>query len=355
MSVSDQQLLLWLSHSDAKVRNVSLDFLTGSFCQDLSLLSTVFAGWDRFGPAEAYSDFPLVSHLPIGISQVEECIQRAASMSLGRKIVDRECRCAGKLIESLVAGSPDNFVDFLDELEVLQRTSKVFFRVSIDSLRERKEVRNRPSHSLLIDLEDGDESVAQTALECLFLRGEAEAVIDKSLARLRQEEPPSSRDSAVLGLGQRYGLAGREAQLFPLIDNKHGSIADAATIGLCRLRSAETQRLIAERFSQLGRHGQLRAIEIVRRSRLPKSSELLRYLLPLGADFAVQDAVRIAEVMLFDFACLEDWLEALLLAETPSLNRIAFALSLVEPLGLESTPEDLPRIRELIRSRRQND
>ncbi len=197
--------------------------------------------------------------------------------------------------------------------------------------------------------------MAATALECLFLRGEADAAIERYLTNLQSEESRSPRDSAVLNLGQRYGLVGREAQLVPLLNNKNGSIADAATIGLCRLRSEETQRLIAERFSQMGRLGQLRAVEIVRRSRLPKSSELLRYLLPLGVDFAVQDATRIAEVLLFDFACLEDWLEAFLLADAPSLKRVAFALSLVEPLGLESVPEELPRIRELIQSRHRVD
>lgn len=84
---------------------------------------------------------------------------------------------------------------------------------------------------------------------------------------------------------------------------------------------------------------------------MDQSSHLLRYLLPMGREFVVQDAIRIAEVLLFDFDALEDWLEAVLLADDASLHRIAYALSLAYPLALEKAAGEWPRVRRLIHSR----
>jgi hypothetical protein len=77
----------------------------------------------------------------------------------------------------------------------------------------------------------------------------------------------------------------------------------------------------------------------------------MRFLLPSGQDFMVQNAIRIGEVLLFDFDFLEDWLEAMLLADDGSLQRIAGLLAIAKPLSLERVPEDWPRVEHLIRSR----
>jgi hypothetical protein len=351
MAIHDSQLMTWLSHDEVAVRNVALDLLSEGFCTDPTLLVKVFEGWDRFGAALAFPGFPLLSFLEIPPELVEESLERAGAMSVGRKPIDRECRCAGKLIESLATCRAEIFEPFLNAIETLQISSKVFFRVSPIALRERCAVRHRSSSSLEIDLEDHDEAVVLTALECLFLRGEAAKIVEESLASLLNGEAPTMVSSFVLSLGQRYPLTDREATLVSLLDHKSSSVADSAAIGLARLREPKTQSLLAERFAGLSKFGQLRATEIVRRGRLPKSSELLRYLIPYGIDFAVQDAIRVAEVLLFDFYSLENWLEAFLLMDDQSLKRIKPMLSLVEPLGQELVPAEMPRVRKLMKSR----
>ncbi len=352
MALSDELLIRWLSHGDAKVRNVALEILTGSFSQDTSILPTVFANWDRFGVAAAYPEFQLVSFLPIQEPLVSECLSRAATMIEGRKLTDRVCRCAGKLIESVSVHPPAFFHSHLASIRSIHASSKIFFRVSLDGLQVRSDALLRPTHSLLADLNDGNENDVAVALECLYYRHEADSLIGRGLREAATDGQRSSLANATMALATRTPLRSFESQLLGLIEHRDLTVSDAATIGLARCRDPKTQSLIADAFPKLSRLAQLRAIEVVRRGRFPKSSELLRYLLPHGVDFSVQDAIRIAEVMIFDFESLEDWLEAYLLAEEQSLSRIASSLALVEPLGQEVAPDELDRILKLVESRK---
>jgi len=68
-------------------------------------------------------------------------------------------------------------------------------------------------------------------------------------------------------------------------------------------------------------------------------------------DFQVQDATRIAEVCLFDFVALEDWLEAFLLADEKSLMRIEPLIALAKPLAERVAVTEWPRVEQLIRTR----
>ncbi len=352
MAVSDAQLIRWLSHGDAKVRNVALELLTGSFAQDPSIVLAIFENWDRFGVATAYPEFPLVSYLPIQEQQVSECLDRAAKMIDGRKLTDRVCRCAGKLLESVSVHAPQFFQSHLPAIGTLHASSKIFFRVSLEGLHVRCQALDRPTHSLLADLTDGTENDVAIALECLYYRQEADSLLHRGLTEAASEDQRTSLVSATMSLATRVPLKSYEPHLLKLIGHRDITISDAATIGLARCRDPKTQSMIAEAFPKLSRLAQLRAIEVIRRGRFPKSSELLRYLLPHGVDFSVQDAIRIAEVMLFDFESLEEWLEAYLLADEQSLGRIASSMALVEPLGHEVVPDEMARILKLVESRK---
>jgi hypothetical protein len=98
----------------------------------------------------------------------------------------------------------------------------------------------------------------------------------------------------------------------------------------------------------MGKPGQLRSLDIIRRMRLEQSSKLIRFLLPQGADGVVQNSARIAEVLLFDFQFLEEWLEAFLLIEEASVQRVVYSIPIAYPLALEETPGDWSRIKHLL-------
>lgn len=351
MAVTDEQLIGWLVHPDRLVRSASLELLTSSYVSHPGILPAIFAAWDRWGSEEAFPDFPLVSHLPIRREMVDECLTRAESMSQGRKLTDRVCRCAGKLIEALSVCDARVYESHLESMERLKQTSKVFFRVPIGAMRERVAAYQRTSSSLSLDFEDGQPSDIAIALEVLLQRGEAKRWIERGFDAWADESEPTPLARAVLELASRHPIEGFESQLLSLSQSDLASVADQASIALVRCRSPRTLTLIADQFVGMGRAGQLRSIDIIRRTRLDRSSNLLHYLLPLGREFLVQDAIRIAEVLLFDFEALEEWLEAFLLADDASLKRTVYALPIAYPLALERTPTEWARIRHLIQSR----
>jgi hypothetical protein len=351
MAVTDEQLMGWLVHPDPSVRSASLELLTSSYVSHPGILPAIFTAWDRWGAEHAFPEFPLVSHLPIHSEWLSECLTRADSMSRARKLTDRVCRCAGKLIEALSVCDATVFEGHIDELERLKNTSKIFFRVPIESMKERVAALHRSSSSLVLDFEDGQPSDIAVALEALLHRGEAKPWIVRGFAAWGDESDPSPLARAVLELASRHPLIGFEEALLHLTQSDHASIADMASIALIRVRSPRTLTMIADRFPEMERTGQLRSIDIIRRTRLDRSSNLLHYLLPLGREFAVQDAIRIAEILLLDFDAVEAWLEAFLLVDDSSLKRTFYAIPLVYPLALEKTPADWPRIRHLIQSR----
>jgi hypothetical protein len=55
--------------------------------------------------------------------------------------------------------------------------------------------------------------------------------------------------------------------------------------------------------------------------------------------------------MLFDFEFLEEWLEAFLLMDDASVQRVVYAIPIAHPLALEEVPADWPRIKNLLKMR----
>ena len=351
MAVTDAQLISWMCHSDSLVRGAALELITSSYCSDGSILTAVFQAWDRYGPEIAFHDFPLISHLPIPKEMVEESIRRAATMSAGRKITDRACRCAGKLVEAISVGEASTFAEHIASIGELKNSSKVFFRIPLVEMTERALALSRSTSSLQLDFQDGQPTDIAIALECLNGRGEADPWISRAFDQWTDDAERTPLAVAVLELASRHSIHGFEAELIGLMDRDDATIADLATIALVRSRSAKTQQQIADRFQKLTRSGQLRAIDVVKRMRLPQSSDLLRFLLPYGREFIVQDATRVAEVMVYDFHALEEWLEALLLVDDASLKRIRYSIPIAKPLAMEMVASEWPRIEHLIESR----
>lgn len=350
MAVTDQQLIRWLGHQDARVRTASLDLLSSSYASDPSILSSVISAWDRFGVEAAYSDFPLISHLAIASEQMSVVLSRAREYSEGRKLTDRVCRCAGKLAEAISVERASSFAPYLDQIKQLKSSSKIFFRVPIDVMEQRAEGLVREPSSLELDFEDGSSEDYAIAMESLWERGLATRWIREGIESWEESEV-SKLAVTSLELVSRHAIRGYEEQLLGLVDRDQATVADLATIALVRGRNPLTQSLIADRFVGMSRTGQLRSLDIIRRMRLEQSSKLIRFLLPHGCDAAVQNAARVAEVLLFDFGFLEEWLEAFLLMDDASVPRIVYAIPIAHPLGLEVVPGDWPRIKHLLKTR----
>lgn len=347
MAVSDKQLIQWLGHTDLRVRSASLDLLSNSYASDPSILSSIIAAWDHYGCESAFYDFPLISHLAISSDQMPVVLARAQEMSRGRKITDRVCRCAGKLGEAISVERASGFAPYLKEIQTLKETSKIFFRVPIPNMEQRAAALAREPSSLELDFEDGAPSDIAIALESLWERGLANRWIREGIESW-EEPQPSALGLSALELVSRHAIRGYEEQLLTLVDRQEATVADLATISLVRGRNPLTQSLIAERFQGMGKPGQLRSLDIIRRMRLEQSSKLIRFLLPQGSDGVVQNSARIAEVLLFDFEFLEEWLEAFLLIEETSVQRVVYSIPIAYPLALEETPGDWSRIKHLL-------
>ena len=362
MALSDSTLIGLLTHESVGVRSGALELLSGSFSTDVRWLPQIFAAWDRFGAQEAFPEFPLLTHFAIPTELVSACIERARIMSAGRALTDRVCRCAGKLIEAISVASPVTFVNHVAGIHELKLQSKIFFRVNDQKMHARCGWIDREFSDLVETLTHNPGSIANLyeVLESQFLLGRADDVLKSAFQSLRSglHGRPDSRDReqeqvshVCLELATRYRMVGYESWFVDLLDHGESSIADAASVGLARCRTDTSLSLIADRFADYSKPGQLRSIDVLRRGRIPKTSELLRFLRAHGHGSQVQNALRAAEVLQFDFSSLEDWLEALIVMDEPSFERLKGLLSIVEPLTDSLSQPDKARTLHLLRSR----
>jgi hypothetical protein len=357
MSVTDSQCVQWLEHEQVSIRTAALELLSGSFSTNARWCDAIFHAWDRFGPTEAFPEFPLLTHLEIPVDRTSEAIDRAAKMVEGKPIIDRGCRSAGKLIEAISVSSPNHFIDHLDRIAELKRTSKIFFRVDVQRMKHRAELMDRdPAYEPLTvwfqkesppDLPYG----IYPHLEAGYLRGQADEALRLGFEQLSSESRKPFVLEACLELASRYRLLGYEAWFADGLNDENTAIADASAIALSRCRNDQVLSLIADRFAGYSKSGQLRSIDVLRRSRLPKTPELLRFLKPHAQGTSVRNALCVAEILQFDFGGLEDWLEALMVIDDPSLARIRPLLCLAGPLSLDLPESDRARALHLVRTR----
>lgn len=357
MSVTDNQCVQWLEHDQSPIRTAALELLSGSFSTNSRWCEAIFHAWDRFGTTDAFPEFPLLTHLEIPTEIVPEAIERATRMVAGKPIIDRGCRSAGKLIEAISVSSPNHFKEHLDRIADLKTASKIFFRVDIERMKHRVELLERePAIEPLAvwfhrdappDLPYG----IYPHLEAGYLRGQADEALRLGFEQLRSESQKPFVLEACFELASRYRLLGYETWFADGLDDENTAIADASAIALARCRNDQVLSLIADRFAGYSKSGQLRSIDVLRRSRLPKTPELLRFLKPHAQGTSVRSALCVAEILQFDFAALEDWLEALMVIDDSSLARIQPLLCLAGPLSLELPESDRARALHLVRTR----
>ncbi len=357
MSVSDNQCVEWLVSEQPLVRTSALELLASSYSTNHHWAQAIFEGWDRFTPQDAYPEFPLLTHLEIPTEKVKEAIQRARGMVAGKPLTDRECRCAGKMVEAISVSSPKHFAGSLDSIRELKQSSKIFFRIDLARMEHRSELQERDPAIEPLEYWFSKESPPELPfgiyphLEAAYLRGQADRALRMGFEQLRSGDRKSFVLEACFELATRYRLLGYESYFGDGLDDQDPSIADASAIALARCRTDEVLSLIADRFSGYSKPGQLRSIDVLQRSRLPKTPELLRFLRPHAINQSVQNALRVAEVLQFDFDGIEDWLEALMVMDDASLKRIRMLLCLVGPLGEELPEEVRNRVAHLLKTR----
>lgn len=359
MALRDLTLVDWLTNDSVHIRTAALELLSNGYSTDRRGCEAVFAAWDKYTPQEAFPEFPMISHLEIPKEFISDALKRAEQMSAGRLLTDRECRCAGKLLEAISVSSPVLFREHLEQIESLKRSSKIFFRVDLDRLSFRVSLLESYSDDSVADWFSGDVQPILSHgyypyLESQFLKGRAEPALQIAFEQLKTGDRKPHVLEAALELASRYRLVGHEAVFADGIDDENTSIADGCAIALARCRNDNILSLIADRFADYSRSGQLRSIDVLRRSRLPKTSELLRFLRAYAQGTQVQNALRIAEVLQFDFSDLENWLEALLVVDDLSLKRIAALLCLVGPISESLPDDDKRRTLHLVRTRLQD-
>ena len=359
MALHDLRLVDWLANENTLVRTAALEMLSNGYSTDQRVCEAVFSAWDKYTEQEAFPEFPLITHLEIPKEFMSETLTRAGTMSAGRPLTDRACRCAGKLLEAVSVSSPLLFREHLDQISDLKQRSKIFFRIDLDRLRFRASLLDSVNDDSMADWFTSDTPPAvpfgyYPYLESLHLKGRAEQSLQAAFEQLTSGERKPHVIETALELASRYRLVGYESVFADGIDDDNSSVADGCAIALARCRNDNVLSLIADRFPDYSRSGQLRSIDVLRRSRLPKTSELLRFLRAHAQGSQVQNALRIAEVLQFDFADLENWLEAILVVDDLSLRRVSSLLCLVGPLSESLSDDDKRRTLHLVRTRLQD-
>lgn len=136
----NEDLMALLSDERSDLRMLSLHLLGEAYAASPEILERIFAAWDKWGPEQAYPEFPMLSHVPIAGDAIRESCDRAKDMVRGRKLTETVCRCAGKLIEQLVRLSPTELAPYRSLIEETVALSKIFFRVDLADLRDRLEL-----------------------------------------------------------------------------------------------------------------------------------------------------------------------------------------------------------------------
>lgn len=359
MALRDLRLVDWLTNESAVLRTAALEMLSNGYSTDQRVCEAIFAAWDKYTAQDAFPEFPMITHLEIPKDFMSETLNRAAAMSAGRPLTDRACRCAGKLLEAISVSSPLLFREHMDQISELKQRSKIFFRIDLDRLRFRVSLLDSVSEDAVADWFTSDTPPVVAYgyyphLESLYLKGRAESSLQAAFEQMKSGERKPHVIETALELASRYRMVGYESEFADGIDDDNSAVADGCAIALARCRNDNVLSLIADRFPDYSRSGQLRSIDVLRRSRLPKTSELLRFLRAHAQGSQVQNALRIAEVLQFDFSDLENWLEAILVVDDLSLRRISSLLCLVGPLSESLSDDDKRRTLHLVKTRLQD-
>lgn len=131
------QLLELLTGDSRRFRMQALHLLSEAYFESDRVLEQVFSAWEKWEAAEAFPEFPMLSFLPIPRGQIVACCEKAQAMAADRKLTDPSARAGGKLLEQLIRLPAKDLEPHLELLDQVKASSKIFFRVDLDQVRDR--------------------------------------------------------------------------------------------------------------------------------------------------------------------------------------------------------------------------
>ena len=155
----NEDLIGLLADDTPSLRMLALHFLSEGYAEHASILPALFTGWDRWGAASAYPEFPLLSYVYIPADEVQEALQRARAMVPGRKLTDPNTRCAGKLVEQVCNLPAAELRDYQTDVDNLVAQSKIFFRIDASAIRRRLELMSWEADQLAQQLDSAIETL----------------------------------------------------------------------------------------------------------------------------------------------------------------------------------------------------
>lgn len=156
---SNEFLIENLSHQDSRIRMLSLHLLCEGYVDTPEIFGALVDGWEKWGAAEAFGEFPMLSYVPLHEGSIDQVCRLAGSMAEGRKLTDTSSRIAGKLLEQLCYLSPEVLEPHLGLLESTAKSSKIFFRVDLEGVRRRTQLLNEEPDALAKQLDTSVEEL----------------------------------------------------------------------------------------------------------------------------------------------------------------------------------------------------
>lgn len=313
-SFPNEDLIGLLSDGQADLRMKVLHTLCEGYASQREVFDAVLAGWDRWGPAEAYHEFPMLSYLAIPPDAIDDCCSRAAAMVDGRKITELPSRCAGKLLEQVVRLDARTLIPKVEVLESVSAKSKIFFRVDLGGVRHRIGLLEKSADELAGVL---DSSVDQLAADSNNVTAVHQALA--ALETLRREHPEYlDLHAAVASAPEGEGAAAISFQLTmqSLVQFEHPGLEPALAMHLLDSREAihstavetlvhcggaATAEAFLEKFDQAEPPNQKWIARGLQRIRVPGLAAPISVLRAGTTDPALWLMLLIAELRQLDF------------------------------------------------------
>ena len=178
------ELIECFGDDSPEVRTAALTALCDGYANDPGILPAILKAWDRFGIAQAFADFAMLSFLPTEADFVPEVCERAARMVEGRPLTDPITRAAGKLLEQQMHLPAASLKPRMTLLRETVSKSKIFFRVDLGLQTQRMELLGLSADQIAVHL---DAAIAAWLANDKDDAARTKAII--SLEALRRQHP----------------------------------------------------------------------------------------------------------------------------------------------------------------------
>lgn len=308
-----EDLVSLLRSEDGNRRMLALHLLCEGYADQSDILRAVFDGWDQWGAAESFPEFPMLSFLPIQAELVESCCQRAARMSEKRPLTAASTRCGGKLIEHLMRLPASDLQPYVSLIEGTTEVSKIFFRVDLEGLAHRIGLLDQqPDHlaellnqavSALVSDHNNASAVHQGLHAVEALRRQHPEYMDL-MAVLergpRDEGPQAVSFQLTLQSLVQFKHPESESYLGPHLHDSREAVVSSVVEALVRLGTIGAAEELCQRFPSANPDNQKWIARGLQRIRVAGLAPKIAEARAAAADPSLNVMMMIAEVRQFD-------------------------------------------------------